>query len=162
MGAGKVFCILGGILTIVATFLFSFAHTGILSYYYIGLFLDLASVFQSGELIWIVMMLVFIVIMLSGILILLGVKSRAASIVGSLLAIILAMYFILTLYDIIPNEIGQYINVFAEEALIDDLIPFEIPLGGGTSGIEVSLGTYLMLGGGILGLIGGIMGPSGY
>ena len=44
---------------------------------------------------------------------------------------------------------------------VDNIIPVHLGLGGSIIG-DVSIGTYLLLGGGVLGLIGGIMGPDDF
>ncbi|MFX1363857.1 MAG: hypothetical protein ACFFCE_14250 [Promethearchaeota archaeon] len=163
MGAGKILCIIGGIITLATTFLLSFASDAIYYYYYIGLFQNIGDIFENADMDVIILTIVFIVVMLSGVLIILGVKSRVPSIIGGILAIVFAVYFILVGFDILDiTEIGKYVGVFAyDEALVENIIPFDLPLGGGDF-IEISLGTYLMLGGGVLGLIGGIMGPEGF
>lgn len=162
MGAGKILCILGGIITLVATFVFSFASAGSFYYYYLGLFLNIGTFFEDVKIDVIIMIIVFIIVMLSGILIILGLKSRVPSIIGGILAIVFAVYFILTVYGILDiANIGKYVEVLKyDKALVEGIIPFDLPLGGEV--IDLSLGTYLMLGGGVLGLIGGIMGPDGF
>lgn len=128
-----------------------------LNFYYLVLFSDLALVFQSDDLFLIILILIFIIIMLSGILILMGVKNQTACIVGSILAITFTIYFIFSIYNIVSSNFGQYINVFAKESLIDDIIPLDVSIRGETSDIKVSNGIYFMLNGGIMGFIGGII-----
>ena len=158
MGAGKIFCILGGIITLLATFLFSLASfeifPGVFVYlYFIGFLQNLGAIFSSGEMIIIIVAIVFLVCMISGFLILGGVKSRAIAIIGSMLAILLGAFLVLAFYNILPPDIAIYILLLFNDALVPGIIPLDIPLG------VASLGTFLFLGGGILGLIGGIMGP---
>jgi hypothetical protein len=157
MGAGKVFCILGGIIAIVATFLFSFAAVGPAYFYTIGLFLNLTTWFSTGDILIIIMCVVFLILMIGGFLILGGVKVRALAIIGSIFAIVESVYFILTFYVFgIFSDIGQFSILFVAFSLVEGFVPVNVALG------SVSLGTYLLLGGGVLGLIGGIMGPDDF
>ena len=153
MGAGKIFCILGGIVTLLATFLFSFAGTAPIYLYYIGLLRNLGIWFGTGDIVIIIMIVVFLVVMLSGVFILVGVKSRVLAIIGSILAIALGAYLMLSFFGILPIDVSQFALLFVGDALVEGIIPLNVPLG------DASLGTYLMLVGGVLGLIGGIMGP---
>lgn len=96
----------------------------------------------------------FILFLLSGFLVLFGVKSRLLAIIGSLLAISVGLYFTLILLGDLPPEITQYAFFFVRLPIVEGILPYHvaIDLGG--------LGTYTLLGGGILGLLGGIMGRS--
>ncbi len=156
MGAGKIFCILGGIVTLLATFLFSFADAAPFYLYYIGLLRNLGTWFGTGDPLIIVMVVLFLIFMLSGLFILLGIKSRALAIIGAIFAIVVGVYFMLALYGVLPFEAAQFILLFMNDALVDGFVPLAVPLG------DASLGTYLMLGGGVLGLIGGIMGTDDF
>ncbi len=158
MGAGKVLCIIGGIITLLATYLFAFAPfiPGV-SFYGIGFIQNIPALFQSGEILAIIMAIVFIIFMVAGVFIILGVKVRALAIIGSIFAIGVSVYFILTWYVFgVLTEIGQFMIFFLNLDLFSGIIPLNIILGG------LSLGTYLLLGGGVLGLIGGIMGPESF
>jgi hypothetical protein len=149
MGAGKIFCILGGIIALLATFLFSFAGP----FYGIGLYMNLGAIFATGDILFIIMAIVFIIATLSGIFILIGVKSRAMSIIGAIFAIGLGVFFLLAFFGVLPPAVSFYATMFAYAPLVPNIIPLDIMLG------TVGLGTYLLVGGGVLGLIGGIMGP---
>lgn len=152
MGAGKIFCILGGIVTLLATYLFSFT----VFFFGIGFILNIPTLFLSGDILIIVMTIIFIIFLLAGLFIILGVKSRALAIIGSIFAIVVSLYFILTIYGVLPPEVGQFIIMFLHVPLVPNIIPLDVMLG------SVGLGTYLLLGGGVLGLIGGIMGPDDF
>lgn len=161
MGAGKVFCILGGIVTLVATYLFTFGNSAFYpgQYFYgIGLILNIPNLFQSGQVLYIIIAIIGIIFLISGILIILGVKSRALAIIGSIFAIFIGMYFILAIFLVIPLEIGQFIGIFLNYELYIGILPYHVGLGLTFFG-TVGLGSYLLVGGGILGLIGGIIGP---
>ncbi|MFW9971349.1 MAG: hypothetical protein ACFFDF_14240 [Candidatus Odinarchaeota archaeon] len=156
MGAGKVFCILGGLLVLVGTFLFPFFYTGSSYAYYLGLLMRLGYWFSIGNSLVTIMLIVFLIIMLSGIFILIGAKSRAMAIIGSLLAIIMAAYWILIIYMDLPLDIEALGLLFVDNALVEGFIPFPLSIGA------PGLATWLFLGGGILGFIGGIIGPSDF
>jgi len=158
VGAGKIFCIIGGIVTLLATFLFSFASVeiipGVTFYlYYIGFLRNLGVIFGMGDMVVMIVAIVFLVCLISGFLILAGIKSRVVAIIGSILAILLGSLLVLGLYGALPAEVTIYISFFFNDAVVPGIIPLDIPLG------TASLGIFLFLGGGVLGLIGGIMGP---
>jgi hypothetical protein len=160
MGAGKILCILGGIITLLATYLFSFAVLipGFASLYGIGFFMNF-EIFFSGipaTAIEIIMIIVFVIFMLSGVFILVGLKVRALAIFGGIFATVIGLYLILTTYNLLPPEIGQYILFFARADLVGGIIPLSVDLGG------PALGSFLVLGGGVLGLVGGIMGTEDF
>ncbi len=169
MGAGKILCIIGGIVTLLATYLFSFGYIlnpfpppTTLYFSGIGFIQNIILFFQSADPLTIVLAIVFIIFLLAGVFILIGVKSRALAIIGSLFAIVAGVYFMLSLFMIIPIEIGQGTFMFMGEALVDGIIPLHVGLGSYLALIEVGLGTYILIGGGVLGLVGGIMGPDGF
>lgn len=151
MGAGKVLCILGGIITLLATFLFSFATNG----FGLGFVLNIPALFSSGDVLIIIMAIVFIIFLLAGLFIILGVKSRAIAIIGALLAIVVGVYWMLSLAGILPIQVSQFVIMFFHVDLVPNIIPVNVTVGPYSWG----LGLYLLLGGGVLGLIGGIMGP---
>ncbi|MFX0021459.1 MAG: hypothetical protein ACFE9S_03985 [Candidatus Hermodarchaeota archaeon] len=156
MASGKVLCILGGIIVLVGTFLFPFFYIDPAYTYYIAFLMNIGTWFNTGEALITIMVIVFLVIMFSGVFILIGAKSRAMAIIGSLLAIIMAAYWILVIYLDLPFEIEIFSFMFLDTALVDGIIP--VPLSIGAPG----LATWLFLGGGVLGFIGGIMGPSDF
>lgn len=155
MGAGKVFCILGGLLVLVGTFLFPFFYVGTSYASYLGFLLNLGTLFTMGDSLITIMIIVFLVIMLSGIFILIGAKSRAMAIIGSLLAIIMAAYWFLVIYMDLSylDNLGL---MFVGSALVEGIIPYPLSIGA------PGLATWLFLGGGFLGFIGGIIGPSDF
>jgi hypothetical protein len=155
MGAGKILCIIGGIITLLATYLFSFATPFIFG---LGFVMNVPLWFSTGDILIIIMTIVFIIFLLAGLFIILGLKSRAIAIIGSIFAIVVAVYFILSFFGMLPLVVSQFVLLFVHPPLVPGIIPLDVPLGL----VGPSLGTYLLLGGGVLGLIGGIMGPDGY
>ncbi|MFX0008333.1 MAG: hypothetical protein ACFFAV_16605 [Candidatus Hermodarchaeota archaeon] len=154
MGAGKVFCILGGIVTLLATFLFSFVTNG----FGLGFVLNIPALFSSGDVVVIIMAVVFIIFLLAGLFIILGVKSRAIAIIGAILAIVVGVYWMLSLAGVLPIQVSQFVIMFLHVDLYPPFIPVNVTLGPFGWG----LGLYLLVGGGVLGLIGGIMGPDNF
>ncbi|MFX0034919.1 MAG: hypothetical protein ACFE9I_04665 [Candidatus Hermodarchaeota archaeon] len=164
MGAGKILCIIGGIVALVATILFSFYSFEILTVTYtgygIGIFINLMDIFEAGDVIAIILTIVYIVSVISGVFILIGVKVRALAIIGAIFALFLAVLLILIPgFELdLGDDLGLSLLFFLADPLVEGIIPFDIPLGFGS----ISLGSILLAGGGVLGLIGGIMGPEGF
>ena len=163
MGAGKIFCILGGILALVASLFFSFYSfeliPGTTEYGFgIGLFKNFAAIFESADILAIILGILYAIGVISGIFILIGAKSRVIAIIGSIFALLLGI-LLLVRFGLEINlglDISSSLLFFWEVPIIDGIIPFDLPLGLGT----ISLGTVLLIGGGVLGLIGGILGSS--
>jgi len=149
VGASKIYFLIGGLVTLLATFLFSF-HTYFpgVDIYGIGFMMNIPALFTSGDILVIIMTIVFIIFLLSGIFILLGVKSRVVAIIGSLFAIGVSGYFIFVFY--IGMLDPQFAFMFLDDAIIEGILPLNIPIG------TISIGPILLLAGGVLGLIGGI------
>jgi len=150
--AGKVLYIIGGLVTLLATFLFSF-HTFFpgLDFYSIGFIMNIPILFTSGDVVYIIMTIIFIIFLLSGIFILLGGKSRVLATIGFIFAIGVSVYFMLVFYMGISFEISQFAFVFLDLAIIEGILPLTINIG------TVSIGPILVLGGGVIGLIGRIL-----
>ena len=150
MDARKISYIIGGLLTLISTYFFTFhlyfpgAH-----FYGIGFIMNIPTFFTSGDILEIIMAIVFIMFLLSGIFMLIGLKSRKLAIIGSSLCILGGVYFILVFYmGIFENS--QFAFMFLNTELIEGIIPFYIPIG------TVSMGPSFVLAGGLLSLFGGI------
>ena len=139
-------------MTLLATFLFSF-HTFFpgLDFYSIGFIMNIPVLFTSGNVLYIIMTIVFIIFLLSGIFILLGGKSRVLATIGFIFAIGVGVYFMLVFYLGVSFEISQFAFVFLDLAIIEGILPLTINIG------TVSIGPILVLGGGVIGLIGRIL-----
>ena len=136
-------------MALLVTFLFSF-HTYFpgVDIYGIGFIMNISDSFTSGDILVTIMTIVFIIFLLSGIFILIGLKSRVFAIIGSLFAIGVSGYFICVFYIGILDP--KFAFMFLDDAIIEGILPLNIPIG------TVSLGPSLVLAGGVLGLIGGI------
>jgi hypothetical protein len=159
MGAGKILCIIGGIVTLLATFLFSFASIAPAHFYYIAFLMNFSAYFDVLTVVQIIFVILFLIIMVSGVFILIGMKVRALAIIGGILAIFMGVYWLLTIYVDWWLEIESLVLLFADLAIVEGFIPLAVPLDPATG---MALGTILFLAGGVLGLIGGIMGPDSF
>ena len=165
MGAGKIFCILGGILALVASLFFSFYSfeliPGTTEYGFgIGLFINFGAIFENADILAIVLYILYAVGVISGLFILIGAKSRVIAIIGSTFALLLGILLLIRfgLEINLGFDISSSLLFFWGTPIIDGIIPFDLPLGLGT----MSLGTVLLVGGGVLGFIGGIIGTSDF
>ncbi len=174
MGTGKVLCIIGAILTLISTFLLSLFSIDITS---AGVWLEAETAYGSGLGFFLhigdifgdidgvatevgvesFLIYIFIVLLIfwaiSGILQLIGVKSKAAGIIGSIMPLFLGVIIILATFITLPDFFGGFTVLLSDNTQLLGFLPYDLPLGG------FSLGAYTLTAGGILGLIGGIKGP---
>jgi len=91
--------------------------------------------------------------LLSGIFQLIGMKSRVLGLIGSIFVLVIGILVFLGVFNIVIN-IDWIIYIFGDSVpIIDGIIPFDLVLG------PASLGLYVLIAGGALGLVAGIMGP---
>jgi hypothetical protein len=147
---GKILSAIGGIVVVVSTFLLSL--DGALPFVYSGLnfAINIPTLLTSGDVIAIIGTIVFIVFLASGVFLLVGIASRAMAIIGSILPILVSILFILANIIALPAEILQFVFFFFGEQYFG-FLPFHLLIW------EVGLGTFTLLAGGVLGLIGGIL-----
>ena len=164
----KIFCFIGGVLTLVSTFVLGFGYAPVTSFAFfgIGFLMNMDNIFEDtfsyailfdGQD-WVVYILVVVLIffLISGFIQLAGIKARAAAIIGSILPIFISLVFISDFYDVLfPDPITNITSFFWNESITEGIIPFHVIAGTTETSMEVSLGTYILLGGG---LIGGILG----
>jgi len=161
MGIGKIFIILGALLTLVSTFFLSFF--AVVGDYYgsgIGFAFNIPDImadpgsYVSGEdMVVYIVAIVFIVFLVSGVIQLIGIASRAFAIIGSIIVLGVGVTILLAILDVFP-DITPYASLLVGEAIAPGVWPFDVALG------DASLGVYTLLAGGALGLIGGILGTS--
>jgi len=175
MDTGKILSINGGVLVLVSTFLLAWFTVGAQYAYGVNLIMNITTMFTPAgalalSLSWGVPIFVsyivggfYILFLISGILILIGVKIRALAIIGAIMPLLLC-YAIIAGSLSVPPDFYPYISVFLGDALVDGIIPFNLGIGPSTTTalgpVIVSLGTYILLAGGVVGLVGGIMGRS--
>ncbi len=165
MAAGKVLSILVGILTIVATFVLSWVSVNVPPIYYaygIGIIKNLPAMFTNADALGVTLEIpgfaiyiiagIMIVFLLSGVFQLIGAKSRALAVIGSIFVLLIGILTLLGIFSVVIN-VDWVTNIFGDSVpLIDGIIPYDLPLG------PASLGLYILFAGGALGLIAGFMG----
>ncbi len=168
METRKILCLLGGILTLLGTYIFAWFVVDILGTDYyghgIGVLMNLPSTFANAETIaaaWgaptfaiYIVAGCLIFFLFSGFIMLLGLKSRAFAIIGAIMPLLIAIAVISGPFNTPPNVI-DYIAPFSSESLGG--FPLNLVIGPTGFGASVSLGNYLLLGGGILGMVGGVL-----
>ena len=163
MGKGKILMVCGGILTLIATYVFAWYAITInyLKYYNngIGGIKNFTKLFLHGESyvttlgvpLWIVYISSVLVVftLISGVLQLLALKKRSLGLVGSIVPIFIGIMIILG-FSLYPEWI-TYFQLFGDRnPLISEGFPLNLPMPYRSE----SLGTYLLLAGGIIGVFG--------
>lgn len=161
VNTGKLLALIGAIFTILGTFFFTLFGVGIPGEYIYGaggmfniddLFGSAVSGAPGAWIYWIVTP-ILIFYLISGFIQFLGIKSRAASIIGSILPILIVVLMILAMLDfIVPNTI-VYLAYLSAEPIIPNFLPIAVEFGV----INFGLGTILIGIGGLLALVSGFM-----
>lgn len=161
MGLGKTLSILGGVLTLVSTYLLTFWGSGMVYGSGIGAIMNIPDIFMNPgtyagtlpEFMGYVIAALLLFFLFAGILELAGAGSRGASAIGGFLALIGGIYFLLGLeFSSLPLDISLYSNIlFGGSAIVDGILPFHLTIG------NVGVGTYVLFAGGVLGLIGALL-----
>jgi len=164
MSKGKNLMLCAGIITLIATFALSWFTIGIHQIFYVygigGLknFLDLFVHTQNYadyyELpLWAIYILaaILIIILISGALQCYSIKKPVVGLIGSIIPLLIGIIILLNAFFGILPELIKYLEIFANSSrLIPGLIPFNYVIPGRTE----SIGTYVLLAGGVLGIIG--------
>ena len=165
MAAGKILSLLAGILTIVATFALSWVPEAITPGYYvygIGIVKNLPGMFTNADALGLILGIpgfaiyiiagILIVFLISGIFQIIGWKSRALAIIGSIFVLLIGILTLLGVLNVVINLLWVE-NIFGDIVpLVAGIIPFDLALG------PASLGLYVLIAGGALGLVSGFMG----
>jgi len=149
LGAGKILMALGGIITLVATYVLSLYWLGGTIYGWgIGAWVTAfqPTIWTSGDIVVIIIEIVVILFLLAGLFQFIGIKVRWVGLFGSLLALGGFVYFMLIEFSLISST-AIYALLFAGEAI--GPLPFHLVLGN-----FVGLGAYVLVGGAVLGIIG--------
>ena len=157
-------------MTLVATFLLGFGYDPLaeMGFFGIGFLMNIDNIFEDTlfystlfdgqDFVVYLLFIVLIIFLISGFIQLAGLKNRIAAIIGSLLPLFISLVFISDFYDVlIPDPVTNITSFFWNQSIVEGIVPLHIPVGA-LGSLEVSLGTYILLAGGVLGLIGGIMG----
>lgn len=169
MAAGKILSVIAGIITLFATYVLSWVSVTVPPTFYaygIGLIKNLPAMFTQADALGVLLGVpgfvlyiiagIGIVFLLSGIFQLLGVKSRTFALIGSIFVLLMGIMLLLGTLNIIIN-IDWVIYIFGDSVpLIEGRVPFDLVLG------PASLGLYVLIAGGVIGLIAGIMGPEDF
>ena len=161
MGVGKVLVLIGALLTLVSTFFLSLFEVAMgIDASGIGFVFNIPNILTEGPayavimgtevMIVYILTIVYLVFILSGILQLVGLASRVVAIIGSILPIVISVLIIFILLGVL--DYGSYTLLFMRPDIIEGILPFHVAIGS-----PVSLGTYTLLAGGVLGLVGGIL-----
>lgn len=179
MGVARtLLIIIGAVLTILGTYVFSiyggfgYAGSGIgfimnsfvgnqPPLFYPSIIADSAGwAAYMGIEVWLLFVLLglFLVFLLAGFLILVGLKSRVVGLIFSLFPIGVGVMFVLLFFTEILGPIsGSFGTLFLGEQ-IGGFLPVHVDLGAISPALSgVGLGSFFLLGGGTLGLIGSVL-----
>lgn len=169
MGIGKILSIVAGVITLLATFLFSWyaVDGGGGNIYYaggLGIIKNLPAMFTNAQGLGSTLGIpffalyiiagIFILFLASGILQILGIKSRIPLIIGTITSLGIGSLIWLGSADLI-NRVDWIVNILGTDTpLIEGIIPLSI------LGIDIiDLGIYLLYAGGIIGIVAAVYGP---
>ena len=156
MALGKIFIILGALLTILGTYVFAtllfipgYVGSGL------GFAMNLPSIIGvdpgADAVVFYLLLVLFIAWLASGVLQLIGLKSRIGGIIFSLIPLAIGLMLILLIYTDILGMMSAIFTLMTVGEQIGGFFPILVPLG------DLGLGTYFLLGGGVLGIVGSSM-----
>jgi hypothetical protein len=159
MNAKQIFSLLSGIVTLVATFfltLFKFELAE--NTYYVSGILGIERILhiflEPISMIYIMVAIFIIIFLSSGVLQIIGVKKRTLTIIGSILPLFFGVIIILDSFNILNKSfIGILYILGGTEPIIPDILPFDFVIFERTE----SIGTYILILGGMIGLISGLL-----
>ncbi len=157
MAAGKILTLLGGLLTILGTYVFAlYGVTGVVGSG-IGFIQNIGELFGDADLyatsidtpIWLfyIIMVLIIIFLVSGVLQMIGVQSRAVSLIFSLFPLGVGVMLMLLVYTDILGITSAFFTITFWGEQFGDVFPILIELG------DLAIGVYILIAGGALGLI---------
>lgn len=162
--------LVSGIITIVATYLFSWYAIDVGTVYYsngLGIIYNLETMFTDAESLGATLDIpgfsiyivagFFIAFLVAGVFQILGMKHRAFVLIGTLLVLLTATLIFLGSGDVVDVENWVTNILGTDQPLIEDIIPLKI-LGYGT----FDIGMYLLYAAGIIGIIATVYGPGAF
>ena len=161
MKSGQVLALLSGIITLLGTYVIAiYGSVGTVGSG-IGFILNLGELFINADAyalalsspVWLyfIYVILFIVFLAAGVLQIIGMKSRAVSFIFSLFPLAVGlMIFFLVYTDILGLKTFFFTLVFAGDQY-GNIFPFLVPID------QLALGTYVLIAGGVLGLISGFL-----
>ncbi|MBN2155953.1 MAG: hypothetical protein JW776_07920 [Candidatus Lokiarchaeota archaeon] len=155
--SGKVLALIGGILTLLGTFLFSLMGDPVSGVYVYGwsmlniddVFISAASLPFADGWIWWVIGIVAIFYFLSGFIQLLGVRSRIAALLGALIPLAVAVFVVLGFTGVYIDIAFIIAIVFSRPELATGIFPVSFEY----SFMDLGLGAILIALGSLLALI---------
>jgi len=170
---GKILTAIGGILVIVATFFLTWITSGGTIYYGLNYVMNLTAMFTDAgtwasnvgfsgmSFIAYIFAIVYILFIISGIFLLIGIKVRALSIVGAIIPLVLGIFLLIFYTFGIPlGPVTQ--SIFSPFGgsfqIVDGIIPYGLTLDF----LSLDLGALILLVGGIIGLISGFFERESY
>ncbi len=162
---GKGLAIVAGILVLLATFILSWFSVLGVPAHGLGLLNNIGGMFTNAEAMataWGIPAFVpyilgglFLFFLVSWLFLLIGAKSRACAIIGSIMPILIG-WAVIAGYFGIPPDFMPYVAPFLDSEMIPGIIPFSFSLMS-TGSVSLNLGTIILIGGGIIGFISGCM-----
>ncbi|MHA1913980.1 MAG: hypothetical protein ACW986_11420 [Promethearchaeota archaeon] len=157
MAAGKILAILGGLLTILGTYVFAIYGSTPIVGSGIGFILNIPELFADAGTIapllstpvWLfyIYVIIFVVFLAAGILQIIGMKNRVISFIFSLFPLGVGLMFIFLVYtDFLGIKSAFFAFVFIGEHYAN-FFPILVPLG------DLALGAYFLIAGGALGIV---------
>jgi uncharacterized membrane protein YphA (DoxX/SURF4 family) len=171
--SGKILTAIGGILVIVATFFLTWITSGSTIYYGLNFVMNLTTMFTDAgtwasnlgfsgmSFVTYIFAIVYILFILSGIFLLIGIKVRALSIVGAIFPLVLGVFMLLFYtFGIALGPVTQ--SIFSPFGgsfqIVDGIIPYGLTLDF----LSLDLGALILLVGGIIGLVSGFFERESY
>jgi hypothetical protein len=158
MESGKIVTIIAAIITILGTYVFAIFGATPIAFSGIGFITNLGILFGNatpiavglGLEVWIyyIIIILLIIFLAAGALQLLGLKSRVAGFIFALFPIVVGVMIVLLAYTTILGPLSAFFTYAFIGEQFGSIFPFIVPLG------TLGLGTYLLLAGGALGIVG--------
>jgi hypothetical protein len=155
---GKTLAIIGGILALLGTFVFTWTNVIVSGWGIMNIVNSFNAVMglsdQTQKIIQFIDLILFVMTVISGFMMLIGSKSRVLSVIFGLVAFIIGGLFIIQfLVDVaIIDDFAHIVATFGlSDPIVVDIIPYLVSFG--SSGI--CLGSVVLAAGGLLGMIGG-------
>jgi len=170
MKGGQILSIIAAILTLIATYIFYWISYEYIDLYYIngiGFFKNIGDLFTNPNsnavfyglplVFYYVILVLFILMMASPILQLLGYKTRLAPLLGCIMPLLIGIMILLYATFGSFEVFIQYLMMFGDiEPLAEGAFPITIAIEGRN---EYYFGTYMLLAAGVFSLIAGLKGP---
>ncbi|MFX1569281.1 MAG: hypothetical protein ACFFCV_13030 [Promethearchaeota archaeon] len=179
MKKGKLLVLLGAVLTLISTFLFSFAQTisfdGRTLSSGIGFLFNLPEIWRNPGY-WIatfpsytvadtpliyLFSILYLIFVLSGVIQLVGAKIKYVAIVGSVLTIVFGALLLVYFNDLGGDleAMNRFSALFLSAPIAEGVLPLHVPIINSNSFAyqTISLGTIILFVGGSLGLVGGVL-----